>query len=474
MPESLARSPSLSASPSADAAPARRPLPQLDLGGVRAASLCIGCGACVHADPTLRLVFDDDKQMFEPSGAGGAAAAAVCPSVQVDFADLQRRVFGPAEVTPLGVVDSVWLAQSTHRERNLKASSGGLIKEILHELLARDDVDGAIVLGHEVGLRFAPRLIRTADEIDGLPGSIYHNLPFDGALRLLAENEGRFVLVAIPCQLEGIYNYIYKLRPELARRIYTTIGLICGWQYTYHALRAICCFKGVPFDDLKEVSYRGGGPVGRLRLATAERQYAVHRRVDFSYQVAFDRSFNIPRCHVCIDHSNFLAEIVVGDAWLPSTVHTRTGISIVVCRTPRARQFIDALLAAGRIRATQVSPQDLVESQSRRIAYGDFAYAYADYLREIGAPCPDMDGPNRPAARLVSRGKVAAFHRQVMAKMSLQRRRRYRVLWLRKATLELGPFAMRYVRWFLVRVLRIKSLLGVRKEVARQQLSEFL
>ena len=55
--------------------------------------------------------------------------------------------------------------------------------------------------------------------------------------------------------------------------------------------------------------------------------HAVSRRVDFGYQVAFDRLFNTPRCHLCVNHSNFLADIVVGDAWLPSTVFTKTGVS---------------------------------------------------------------------------------------------------------------------------------------------------
>jgi coenzyme F420-reducing hydrogenase beta subunit len=444
-----------------------------DLSEVIDQRLCIGCGACVQADPSLQLVFDDRAQMFRPSGPGNRDAAAVCPAVQVDFDGLHQMVFGDVPVTPLGVVTSVMLAQSTDHDRNLNSSSGGLIKELLLELLARDEVDGAIALAHSAGLRFEPVLITRPAEVDDLPGSIYHAVAFDRALRLLSENEGRFVLVATPCQLEGIYSYIRRCRPELARRIYCTIGLLCGWQYTHHALRAICRFKGVDFNRITRIAFRGGGPVGRLRITTPDAEVQVHRRVDFAYQVAFDRSFNIPRCHLCINHGNFLADVVVGDAWLPSTLRTKTGISLILCRKPLTLEVMRNLRDEGRIRIADVTLEEVVESQTRRVAYGDFSYAYAEYLRKTGGYCPEMSGPNRATARLVPEKAVRRFHHQTCAKIRLQQQGRYRYLYWRKLTVEIGPFLQRYVRWFFVRVVKIKSLLGMRQEVSREQLSEF-
>jgi len=435
--------------------------------------MCIACGACVHADESLRLVFNDQRQMYEPSGPGNADAAAVCPAVRVDFEFLQREIFGSAEQTPLGVLENVMLAQSTDRERNLKASSGGVIKELLHWYLARDDVDGAIALRQVGGLGFEPQLIRRRDEIDTLPGSIYHNLPLDNALRILRENEGRFVLVALPCQLEGIYSYVFRCAPELRRRIHTTIGLVCGWNFTHHALRAVCKYKGIDYDRITDVAYRGAGPVGKLRITTPEGTTSVHRRVDLSYQVAFDRSFNIPRCHLCINHCNFLADIVVADAWLPSTIGTKTGISLVTCRRREAEAALRELAGAGRLRLTDVTQDEILESQSRRVALGDFSYAYADYLRELGRYCPEMIGPNRPAAQLVGRAEIERFHTRTELKTRLQRQRRYRRLWYRKVTIEIGPFLGRYIRWFLVRVLKIKSLLGMREEIEKERLEDF-
>jgi hypothetical protein len=107
------------------------------------------------------------------------------------------------------------------------------------------------------------------------------------------------------------------------------------------------------------------------------------------------------------------------------------------------------------------------------VVFGDFAYAYMDYLEELGVHHPDMVGPNRSEARLSPRKDVARFHRELTRKLELQWARRYRFLRLRKATVELPKHVKKYLDWFFVRILRVKSLTGQRKEVSRGQLRDF-
>jgi hypothetical protein len=255
--------------------------------------------------------------------------------------------------------------------------------------------------------------------------------------------------------LEGLYNYIFRYEPHLAERLHTTIGLLCGWQYNWHSIKAICEYKGVDPDRIVSVSYRGDGPIGKLRIWTDDgKEHSTNRRLDFGYQVAFDRTFNTPRCHLCINHANFLADIVVGDAWLQSTLKTKTGISLIINRREESDRLIRDLASKSRIVFSEVTVNEIRESQKPRIAFGDFAYAYAEYLDDVGIPRPDMDGPNRPAATLVPRKEVATFHIELQRKLALQRSQRYRYLVWRKATKELGRFFSRYWEWFAHRVLR--------------------
>lgn len=435
-----------------------------DLSAVIKSGMCIGCGACTFTKSGVTLRFDQERMMFQPDSIGDENAAKVCPAVQVDLDDLQRKLFPGDEISEHGVVKGVYLAQSKDLTRNLNASSGGLIKEIMLEYLRDSSIDGVIALSHKEGLSYEPKLIKSAQEVDSLPGSIYHNNSLENALKILHQCVKPVVLVGIPCQLEGIYNYIFNFNPALRSKIHATIGLICGWNYSLHALKAICHFKDVPYDRLTNVSYRGGGAVGKLRLQTLNGETVVNRRTDLSYHVAFDSSFNIPRCHLCVDHVNFLADIVVGDAWLPSTVKSKTGVSIVVCRTDAAKKLLNDISAAGKIELTPATTEEITESQSRNFTFGDFSHSYAEYLRGIGEYTPMINAPNRAKARLWSNARVSRFHKRFRRKTALQKRAAYDELWWQKMALEGWHIAWRYLRWFLVRVLKIKSLLGLRHE----------
>jgi coenzyme F420 hydrogenase subunit beta len=436
--------------------------------------MCIGCGACEMADTSVRVTLNPTKLIYEPESVGSQVAADVCPAVAVDYDGLHSYLFPGAEVGPFGVVRSVHLSQSTNRDRNVAASSGGLIKELLRSVLASGDVDAVIALDHVDGIEFAARLVRTVDDVDTLPGSIYHNLKQTSALELLKNTNGRLAIVAIPCQLEGLYSWVRTCEPHLREKIVLTVGLLCGWQYSHHSINAMGEYLGYEPENIADISYRGGGPVGKLTVTTKSGEtFSASRRVDFGYQVAFDRHFNTPRCHVCVNHSNFLADLVVGDAWLPSTVFTKTGISLVICRTEFAESLLTRLVDSGSCVSIEVGDDEIRESQTERVVFGEFAYAYADFLREQGVHTPVLNGPNKGFGTLKPRRQAAKFHRELVRKQSLMAARRYRYMKLRKATLELRGYVMRYVRWFVVRILRVKSLSGQRREIPRERFQGF-
>jgi hypothetical protein len=214
--------------------------------------------------------------------------------------------------------------------------------------------------------------------------------------------------------------------------------------------------------ELRGVSYRGGESVGPLALEHDGATTLIDRRRSVDYIAAFDRGFNVPRCHLCVNHINVLAEVVVGDAWLASTAGTSAGVSIVICRTERAADTVARLEAGGRIRTAPAGEAEIVESQSRRLTYGDLAYAYADFLRSRGIHCPDMEAPNRPAARLASPREAARLHTTLERKRRLQIAGRYRELWWRKVLVDFPRYGWRFVGRRLVR-LAARIGLGARR-----------
>ena len=446
-----------------------------DLGDVIQSGMCIACGACTLADESVKLELNERRQIFEPTSKGSMMAASVCPSVEVDYDELCHFVFGQTAQGPLGIANSFHLAQSTNYERNFRASSGGIIKETIGHLLQSGLVDGVISIDHTEGLEYSARLLTDPEMIDELPGSIYHNIDLSSVLEMLTHTNMRLGIVAIPCQLEGIYKYIQKIRPDLRSRIVFTIGLLCAWQYTRHSIAAMASYFRFDTDKINSVAYRGGGPIGKLRFELDDnRMIEIYRRASLRYQVGFDRYFNTPRCNVCVNHTNFLADMVVGDSWIESTRFSKTGISIMLCRTANATKIAREMEACGRIKLKHVTDLEVVESEGEHLVYGQFAYPYADYLREIGTNAPVLKGPNKGHGTPATWPDISDFHSKLVKMNKLMQSGKYRTILLRKLTHEGHRLTWRYMRWLIQRILNVLKLSRKNRSIQHDDLSGFL
>ncbi len=435
--------------------------PDCNLGAVISSGLCIACGACSSIDPSISLEFDLSRQIFRPNTSGNDRAAAVCPSVKVDYDQLHRLRFHTEIPGPLGLINSVHLAQSTNECRNKRASSGGLIKEAAIHLLSSGVVDGIISIRHDKGLNYCATIVRNTTEIDKLPGSIYHNIDLSPALRLLEENDERLAMIGIPCQLEGMYKYIYENRPHLKEKIVFTIGLLCAWQYTQHSISAICKYVGINREDIKEVIYRGEDKIGPLRVKLKSGvEKRLNRRANLHYQVAFDRFFNTPRCHICLNHLNFFADLVVGDCWLNSTRFSRYGISLAIARTPNSTSLLNELEREGRLTLHPVTEKEILESEGRSLVYGDAARSHAEALQLDGQYVPNFSGLDWKSKEELNISEARKFIDEMKVRSDLQLGGEYWLLWWRKIYKDGFRLSSRYLSWFFRHALQMNRFMG--------------
>lgn len=434
--------------------------------------LCIACGACSLAD-NIQINLNKKSGLFEPDANNNIESFDYCPSVKVDYVDLQKKIFGTLPTDEFGVVDKVFLAQSNNINRNNKASSGGLIKEIGKFYYQNNNKsEGIIALAENSGLDYSAKLIKNFKEFDNLPGSIYHQVNFENALKILKNVKTRAGLVAIPCTLEGIYNYIFLKEPELLEKIDLTIGLLCGWTYSHKSIDAMKTYHKLD-DPVKKISYRGDGPIGKLKIKSNNKDAEFSRRVNYSYQVAFDRSFNSPRCLLCVNHSNYLSQIVIGDAWLPSTLFTKTGISLVISRTKKTTELIENMSFNNQITSLEVTKDEITASQSKEIVQNISALERIEYLKENNFFVPDFIFDKKIFTTDKYNRKTKKEIKNTIKKRKLIKNERYKYLYLRKIFFELPTFSKRYIQWFLKRIIRIESIKGNRKEIPHKSLKNF-
>ena len=376
--------------------------------------MCIACGACVYACPqgVIEPAFNGKRAVYEvkitrlDSCHNCTNCDEVCPSIDIDIPELLKPSSETQPIEKTGPLESIHIGYAHAYQFDGVSSSGGIIRALIGDALQQNKP--VICLGKTPD-SYGAVAIETIADMQKIPGSIYHSISYTDAIQLMKEIDRPCVLVAIPCHLEGIKNYILKFEPALMKKIDLTIGLICGWMYSHHSIYAFAHYKGIR-DPIIDAGYRGEDKVGALKLYTAKTKHAYSRRIFqnvkewIDYRSSFSRTLNRLRCRVCEDHINVLADIAVGDAWLKA--YQSKKMSIILVRNRNGVRALRSLERQRKIVLEKGSIADIVESQSENLVYGHSARLMNAYLAQ-----KNMITPKFSFGEARSRENLKFYHR---------------------------------------------------------------
>jgi coenzyme F420 hydrogenase subunit beta len=400
--------------------------------------LCIACGACIPACPrdSLEPTFNDyrgsnEVRFVNDADCIGCSAPCVevCPSIKIDFAAISANADTPPERD--GWVEDIYLGYSPLFQNDGKSSSGGVLRALTHYALKNSIPILTLTKADNSGVDYSPGILKEQKDLSKMPGSIYHSTSFVGAIELLRGLDEPCVLIGIPCQLAGIFNYITHVDPLLETKIQFTYGIVCGWMYSYHAHQAFTSNKKIQ-TPLTDISYRGEDKVGLLKLKTEKQIHKFNRRVfpnfisKIDYKSAYSTDLNRLRCRLCQDHTNLLADIVAGDAWLARKPDQK--LSVIGVRSSRGARLITQMVEGGYLKLEKGSFQDIVESQSANLVYARTARKLAKFLSVKGISSPKYIFKTDSNDIRLSLAQSLAFQLELFRR-SLVRRRYYRSFW---------------------------------------------
>lgn len=342
----------------------------MDVQHIYDAGLCELCGTCAGVCPEQAISMDWDLAAGYVLRVDRArcndcgTCADVCPGDGFDYSegawwrerngDAPRRDF-------LGPWQALYFGWARDPEVRYAGASGGVATAILQGALARDLIDGAVVVGMDPAnaLASSAYIARSADEVAAARGSKYTTVNSNVLLRNLRDEPGRYAVVGLPCHLQGLRRAQKRL-PALRTRVVFTLGIFCGLtglpKATWLAARRV----GVDPGDLETVAYRGPGWPGSLRLAT--RSGSVTEVPYPDYFDGFVNAWTPLRCRLCPDALADLADVSVGDAWRARFTGT-PGVSDLIVRTEEGRRIIDEV-APDRLTLTEATPDEMVASQN--------------------------------------------------------------------------------------------------------------
>lgn len=327
------------------------------------------CGACVASCPVNVLYVGQNE---EPVIVGPCAACQVCyyscPRLELPIDEIEHQIHGrtrSVEEETLGIYRSVYSAHAVDAKFRESGQDGGTSMALLahaldigliNSFVTMDfkEANSAFVLGSGAPLKTMPKIGSTIQDIVDTAGSKYTHGGVLGALSDAAASfqNGRIGLVALPCELQGLWRMgtsllsTYKFggsgitggRPAL------TIGLFCSKIYYYDKLVKEFIQEKNAIDPSKVT-----------KTAIKHGKFKVYVGTEMVVNVPLkelDQCMSGP-CKYCIDYTAEFADISVGAIGSPD------GWNTVIVRTALGESLFESAMKANAI---EVKPVDMTGS----------------------------------------------------------------------------------------------------------------
>ena len=267
-----------------------------------------------------------------------------CPGGEVDFDALNNEIFGRKPGFVLGNFEKIYVGSAAKEYPS--AASGSVVSGLLLSLLKDGIVDAAAIVDFAAKEpdKAVFKIAQTADEIINAAGSKYVLTPADTALRIM-DGEKKYAAVTLPCQSHGIRKAVQS---GVLKNINFIIGLYCGNNLYHAATRSI--LKRFAMDQrVRKIAYRSGAWPGFFSAEDISGRTKKMTKSAFNY-LSF--LYTPDRCFYCIDLTNELADISVGDAWGYQSK------SVIVVRTKKALSLIEKMRSAGQLLLEEISPEE--------------------------------------------------------------------------------------------------------------------
>jgi len=335
--------------------------------------LCLRCGTCVGICPNDAIILNEDYYPYCPDYEicnDCGLCLKVCPGIEVNLPEIVKQTFGEIDYDYYsnGFFTKPYIGKTTDENILEKASSGGVVTQLLDSLLNENIIQGAIVTTscYDKPWKAEPILARKSDEILKSAQSKYSVSPVNSLLKELENLDGKIAYVGLPCHIHGLKKAI-SLKSKLKDKIYIIIGLLCSTNIEEISTKDMLWASKIKEQDVKKIEFRKGDWPGKTGVKVKngtqkELHHLSHKEGAF---VFLTRLYPCNRCLYCIDASSEFADISVGDPWIKDekgSYKYSGGWSLVIERTNKGKEVLSHIKSKNKLILKQIPENDLFES----------------------------------------------------------------------------------------------------------------
>ncbi len=365
--------------------------------------LCTRCGTCVGVCPVGVIALNEDYfPILKGKCVSCGYCSACCPGKDVNYPSMSKEFsntqydFNNME----GYIENNFVSYPTDKGIRYAGASGGLVTGLLVYLLEKGRIDGAVVVGPDPEYPYRTKgvLATTVDQIRNAAQSKYCVTPSMEVLQQIRKKQGKFAIVALPCQIHGLQK-IAAVDPALSSKISYIFGLYCTCTMNPNGHLEAMEASGVNKNDISRFDFRGGGWPGGMHVVKKDKStMSLHINEAFGTVInVMFRLFGAKRCYLCIDGLAEYADLSFGDFWAfdyPDEYTKLERCTLVSQRTARGLQVLKDAEADGAIVLHDL-PRERV---SKRIiamvkAKRNRAIVHLDKRIKQNLPVPDYHFP---------------------------------------------------------------------------------
>lgn len=328
--------------------------------------LCTRCGTCIGVCPAKTLAYQENRVVdAEKQCMKCGKCSAACPGKEFLMNQWAEKLFQkPYDVKKLlGTYEVIWNAYSKADEVRSTGASGGVVTQLLIDLLKENVIEGVVCLRKKEGTvyEFAPFIATNKEQIVSAAQSKYIITPTNQVIQNIKQSEKRVAFVGLPCQVQGMRKAM-EHDVWLKEHIVVLISLFCGFNMESEATDYLIARSGIEKIEIETLSYRHkkGRDTGFYIRSKDGREFFVNKH-GYTF---LNLIYSPKRCWKCFDYSGEFSDISVGDAW-----EKGQGWSRVIVRTERGNNIFDKVRDLGTIYSELCDESRIMKTQKSVVEY---------------------------------------------------------------------------------------------------------
>jgi len=343
---------------------------------------CIGCGVCTTTNCTSLFLdeFGKYKLLINSSIETEIKdVLEICPfsSLSPNEDTLGKTLFSSGnkkKYDSIGYYLNNYVGHVKADKIRLNSSSGGITTWLLTKLLNNGDITHAVHIGqsNKESLLFEYTISEDKESIIAGASSRYYPVEMSSVLKYIKQYDGEYAIVALPCFAKGL-RLLQQKDGIFKQRIKYIISPICGHLKTKNYANILAWQKGILAYELQSINFRKKFPDKPASQYGTEfiidekgkQKKITYRNSSFRFGTDWGHGmFKYPACDYCDDVVGELADISVGDAWLPKYIEDYKGNSVIVVRNNYLNEVLNSEVAKEELKLDKVSTKLVENSQA--------------------------------------------------------------------------------------------------------------